>query len=296
MLVFAGGPIMGVRALADIEAIFERAASRGVPCIIAGCGFGPLESGIHKRSARRILALCKAMVWRDEQSLAYAQKLLGREMNALVAEDPAFTWLSRLVPPGHKRDRSIVLGLRDWPSHQYASALGARAAKRLQRQSEAAILDALMAAIERDSSLSLLPLPMCTNHAGGDDRWYLRELLRRQPSLLERVDQAFLTQEVAPEVVAHAVWTANAAIAMRYHALVFAIGTGTPAVALDYTLGKGKVAALARRFDIPVSAFTDVSVEWLHDQLSKALTGDSVRPNPLTPTFKAVLRELLDAS
>jgi polysaccharide pyruvyl transferase WcaK-like protein len=35
-----------------------------------------------------------------------------------------------------------------------------------------------------------------------------------------------------------------AVVAMRYHSLVFALGTGTPCLAIDYTLG-GKVSGLA---------------------------------------------------
>jgi hypothetical protein len=54
MVVFAGGPIMGVKALAGILAIFERAAAHDVPRILAGCGVGPLSSSVHKRAARRL--------------------------------------------------------------------------------------------------------------------------------------------------------------------------------------------------------------------------------------------------
>ena len=54
---------------------------------------------------------------------------------------------------------------------------------------------------------------------------------------------------------------------------VFAISTNTPAVAIDYTLGKGKVKSLATRGKVPHRSLDVVDRAFLVDQLSPLLDG-----------------------
>jgi polysaccharide pyruvyl transferase WcaK-like protein len=81
----------------------------------------------------------------------------------------------------------------------------------------------------------------------------------------------YLNEEISPSVAVDVFCNASVTLTMRYHSLVFALTLGVPAVSIDYTLGRGKVAALASNYDVPQVRLDRISREFMADHLSKVL-------------------------
>jgi polysaccharide pyruvyl transferase WcaK-like protein/MoaA/NifB/PqqE/SkfB family radical SAM enzyme len=299
LVVFGGGPLMAIDELAEMEALFGAARASGVPTLLAGCGVGPLGARWHDRSLASVLALASARVYRDAESRKLAGRLGVQDARDLVAEDPAFTWLA--LQRGHlprvakSRRKILLLGLRDFPQASYARHLAPAEAAQAKLRYERSVVEAMQALGRRNPDLVIRPMPMCTNHFGDDDRWFYRRLFRSTPELSGCLDLSLLGAELSPLEYAAAFRKADAVLAMRFHALVFALGLEVPAVALDYTLGRGKVHALATRFDVPCRSLSRLDPEFLVAEVERMLHGErpAVTPPPLH--FETALREALEA-
>ena len=296
--LFGGGPLMALDELAEMEAIFEAAQKAGVPSIVAGCCVGPLGDAWHNQSLRRILSMATTRIYRDAPSRDAARALGIDVTGDAVAEDPALTWLLQrghgaAALPRPDTGRVLLLGLREFPHQQYARHLAPAEALALTQRAEEQVVAALEALVERQPDVTLRPLPMCTNHFGDDDRWFYRRLFRGRPRLAGRLDLSLLGAELPPEAYAQAFRQADAVVAMRFHALVFALGCGTPAVAIDYTLGKGKVRALAERFAVPCRALDEIDPSQLLEGIEQALNAS--RPTPVADVaFPSALAAALE--
>jgi polysaccharide pyruvyl transferase WcaK-like protein/sulfatase maturation enzyme AslB (radical SAM superfamily) len=261
-VVFAGGPVMGVKALADNLALFRAAARMGIERMVLGCGVGPVGRAFYREPIRELLALATLRIFRDEESRALAATLGVDSSQDRVADDPAHTWVhGRLTGSAQVDLDSLVLGLREWPHEQYARSRGGGHAARVRRLHafDAALGAGLRELLEVEPSTRLVPVPMSTNAAGGDDRWYYRRLFREAGIPAHRIDWRFLEREASPQQILEAFRRAGRILTMRFHSLVFALAVGRPTLAIDYTLGDGKVAALARRSGLPalrLDAFT----------------------------------------
>lgn len=297
LVVFGGGPLMALDELAEMEAIFFAATKNGVATLVAGCGVGPLGDDWHNSSLRRILEMTTLRIYRDEKSRNIAATL-GIETNCdFVAEDPAFTWLkdqtqlNSVTPP--KKTKVLLLGLRDFPHLQYARHLSESECLKAKQHYEREIITTLEQLIACNPSLTLRPLPMCTNHFGDDDRWFYRRIFRGNDRLLKRIDFSFLGADLPPPAYAKAFRESHAALTMRFHSIVFALGLGIPTVAIDYTLGKGKVHAIAQRFDLPCQSLLNLDAAFLVQEISTLLSEASPKVNGFTPKFEATVREAL---
>jgi polysaccharide pyruvyl transferase WcaK-like protein/MoaA/NifB/PqqE/SkfB family radical SAM enzyme len=296
LVVFGGGPIMALQELAEMEAIFAAAKRLGVPTLVAGCGVGPVGASAYQRQIGRVLALADARVYRDEKS-RNAAAALGIDTGAdTVAEDPAFTWLASCPP--RPSDESVqdgkvlMLGLRDFPWHDYAQHLGADEGKAIAKRFEQAVLEALDVLVVRYPDLTIRPLPMCTNHFGDDDRFFYRALFRNASNtVLARLDLSLLGRELPPSDYVDAFHRASAMITMRFHSLVFALGLGVPAVAIDYTLSGGKVTSLAERFGVVSQPIDCLDAGFLMTEVSRQL--DKPRAPAITPSLKEILAPIL---
>lgn len=300
LLVLAGGPLMaGVDELADLEALFGRASALGIPSVVAGCGVGPLGVRHHDRAVARILRAADARVYRDEISRSNAS-LLGVDVaRDEVAEDPAHTWLSDLWPLAdieRSTRRTLLLGLRDFPYREYARSVGRSAGVAMAARYEASVVECLSRLLERDPSLELRPLPMCTNHFGGDDRWFYHRLLRLGDRYRNRIDVSLLGKELAPLDYALAFREASAALTMRFHSLVFAVALGCPAVAIDYTDGRGKVAALVARHQVPAQRISNLDPDRMCADLEIALRRTPGGVSEQELGFSAAMRRALSAA
>lgn len=298
LAVFGGGPLMAIDETGDMLAIFETAKKAGRKTLVAGCGVGPLGAEWHDEAIKKILQLADARIFRDEKSRSTAANL-GVDAHAdLVAEDPAFTWLAahrqalrqtKLPNTG----KVLLLGLRDFPHKTYAQHLNKTARLEAMHRYETSVLDALEQLIERHPDLVIRPLPMCTNHFGDDDRWYYRRLFRGNSKLASHLDLSLLGAELAPIDYCSAFKQATAALTMRFHSVVFALGLEVPTVAIDYTLGKGKVYALAERFGVPYRSLSELDASFVVKEVSLLLEGAAPQAPDFTPAFPAVLAATL---
>ena len=297
ILVFGGGPLMSIKPMLEMEALFRAAKRAGVPTILAGCGVGPLGVPAYDKLVASTLEMADLRIFRDAASRAAAMALGVDAENDAVAEDPAFTWLHNNTQEGATPDgTSLLLGLRDWPHAEYAPYLEQAEALEIKTRAERAIVAALGLLVTEMPGLKLIPLPMCTNHYGGDDRFFYLDLFKGHPVLWEKLDMSMMGKELSPGEYLEKFRSASAALTMRFHSLVFARATGLPSVAIDYTLGKGKVTSLARDSGIPCQSFDALTPEFLAAELRSALLGGN-KPNPVdAPAFPAALANGLAAT
>ena len=59
MVVFGGGPLMAIDEILHMRALFRSAVEAGRPCVIAGCGVGPIGAARYANVIRDILKSCK---------------------------------------------------------------------------------------------------------------------------------------------------------------------------------------------------------------------------------------------
>ncbi len=261
-VVFGGGPIMGINELAPMQVLFERAKRNKVKTIICGSGIGPFGTKWQNESIKRILELSDVRLYRDEKSKFSAQELGIDVSSDYVVEDPAFTWLDTIREsidtPNINDKKVLLLGLRDFPYKEYARHLPESDALNIKKHYERTIIIALKRIISEVPNIIIKPLPMCTNHFGSDDRWFYRKLFRYEPKILSSIDESLLGVELKPKEYCNAFASSDALIAMRFHSLVFGLGLGVNSIALDYTLGKGKVRSLAERFNTPLISMIEL--------------------------------------
>jgi len=291
LLVFGGGPLMGINALADMEALFRLAQKRNIPRLVAGCGVGPLGDAWENASLKRILDMSTVRIYRDQKARALALELGVDAEGDAVAEDPAFTWLQQVRPQldGHPDPDApvLLLGLRDFPHKQYARDMSDNDSNTASRRYEDAVVRALETLVEKHPMLVVRPLPMCTNHFGDDDRWFYSRLFRGNTKLADRLDLSLLGREMSPVFYANEFRRATVALTMRFHALVFALGLEVPAVAIDYTLGKGKVRALADRFGVPFQSLSELTSEFLVEQVYHLMKDAKPPAQSFAPEFQS---------
>lgn len=279
MVMFGGGPLMAIDPLLDMLAIFQQAAKAGVPTVIAGCGVGPLGENYHNKAIKQLLACASVRIYRDQKAKQIATALGIDTSKDKVAEDPALTWLQAVAirrcaanAQQNATHPQLVLGLRDWPYQEYAPTMSAKQAEMIKHQFEIALVGALQELVKEYPTLEIIPFPMCTNHLGGDDRWFYRRLFRDCEDLTANINTKYLNAELSPEAAVAVFQSATVALTMRFHSLVFALATQLPAISIDYTLGQGKVGALANKHQIPNISLDAVHrtalVELLRQQLA----------------------------
>lgn len=288
LVVFGGGPLMAIGAMAEMMAFFQRAVAAKIPTLLAGCGVGPLGATFLNHAVRHVLLHSSYRIYRDQKSLENARSLGVDVSQDIVAEDPAFTWLASktdrwTTSPDASAPSRLILGLRDWPYHEFAAEMGGLEAERLKHRFEQEVVAGLEQLIEQHPNLEIIAFPMCTNHLGFDDRWFYRRLFRDRPQLQAVVNFSYLGAELSPDASLAVFQSATAALAMRFHSLVFALSCGVPAVAIDYTLGRGKVRSLAEKYQVPYQGLDTISADFIASSLSRILTGKS---NPSTMAFQ----------
>lgn len=283
MVVFGGGPLMAISPIADMLALFKKASDHHIPTLIAGCGVGPLGSETYNQAIRYLLLNSSFRIYRDLRSKELAESLGVDTSTDEVAEDPAFTWLAGNIRcddsnlqdqqdeyPG-RSERTIILGLRDWPYKEYATHLSIEEGEYLKSQYESAVVTALERVVTHYPDVKIVPFPMCTNHIGNDDRWFYRRLFRGNNHLSPFLDLSCLGKEVSPIDAIQIFRQSSVALTMRFHSLVFALSTGLPTVSIDYTLGRGKVDALAKHYNVPTISLEVISADSVYSAIINLL-------------------------
>ncbi len=301
LIVFGGGPLMAIEDLVEIESLFYIAKRYNIPTFIAGAGVGPFGNSWHNKSIRNILDMASLRIYRDERSRYLANKIGIDTCNDIVAEDPAFTWLQKQQKETDScflsKRKILILGLRDFPYSQYARHLDKKSAIKVKSHYETEIVLALEHLVRIHTDLEIFPLPMCTNHYGGDDRWFYRELIRNNNVLKNHINQSLMGKELSPSTYCDTFQNARATIAMRYHSIIFSIGLHVPTVAIDYTLGKGKVHAISKKFNIPCQSIINIKSDFIIKNIDHFLEVRRTQETLFTPSFsnhtKSALKKLM---
>lgn len=284
-VMFGGGPLMAIDSIAPMQVIFENAKKGRAKTIVAGCGVGPLGEDRFNNSIKRILELSDRRIYRDHKSKQNAVYLGVDAINDIVAEDPAFTWLksvsddlkSNMLPyefGDTKKPKTLLLGLRDFPWKEYANHLRKEDALAIKDNYEKVVIESLEILVKQNSSLIIKPLPMCTNHFGSDDRWFYRKLFRDSCISNENIDYSLCGRELEPREYCKAFVQADGLLAMRFHSFVFGLALDTPSLALDYTLGRGKVQSLAEKYNSKAISLINISTSELVKSLEELLMVD----------------------
>lgn len=277
-IIFGGGPLMAVRELAEMEALFLRAKTLRIPRVIAGCGVGPVGGRAYRAAIRSILSAASSRIFRDRQSLQAAASLGVDVAHDHVAEDPAFGWVSgyrsaNLVASAG-RPPTVALGLRDWPYLQYAPGMSVKKAVSIKEALETAVISALERLLTEIPNLRILPIPFCTHDSGGDDRLVYWKMSRRSTKLREALDTSTIGCDLGASEYIRRMGTVDACLAMRFHSIVFSLALGKPPVVLDYTLGQGKSHYLSQRYKLPTFPVDRVDADALATHLLAAMNSD----------------------
>ena len=228
---------------------------------------------------KHLLLSASQRIYRDKKSLQTAQSLGIDTSLDQVAEDPAFTWLeasASFIPitetqSNNSKNPSLILGLRDWTYKEYANYLSIVEAERIKQRFEKEVVTAIEQLVREYPNLQIIPFPMCTNHLGHDDRWFYRNLFRNHSNIYNALDLTYLGAEISPLDAVNLFKSASIALTMRFHSLVFALSAGVPTVAIDYTLGNGKVTSLAEKHNVPYMSLNSINAEFIVSSLSRLL-------------------------
>jgi polysaccharide pyruvyl transferase WcaK-like protein len=261
LVVHAGGPLMDLPGplVAHLEVV-SRARRSGLAFEIEGSGIGPFKLAASRFVARRLIA-CATRICLRSAGAARHPLVAGRAV--AVDRDPALDYLAdrevltKLAPhevaaldallDGAAGPR-IGINLRPlW--HKYGATADRRAAV------QAELLDRVaqgmrLASQDGGTWPRFVFFPMNADQYGGSD-------LDMASALAERlagapVDFAVFETEPGPDALVALLRRLDGVIAMRFHAVLFALSQQLPVVGLDYSLGEpGKVDELFRELGRP---------------------------------------------
>ena len=272
-LVFGGGPLMESPSMPVWALRAWAARLAGASVALYACGVGPIRRWRTRLAISSLLRAATHVVLRDEASRRAFEALAGGR-DAAVAFDPAYDYVAALPGRRPSRDaRQIALVLRA-PTRAYLEGEGEEAAaERLL----GVIGEALNRLQRERPDLHLIGLAMDTGHAESDDH----QVYARLRAALDRPDRL----SVAPgrhslAHVALGLASSKAALTVRFHGMVFALATGTPFVAIDYSPPAGKVSATAECAGVKprVVAWADLDGPAIAEALLRALDEPDLAP------------------
>ncbi|MBL9215221.1 MAG: polysaccharide pyruvyl transferase family protein [Opitutaceae bacterium] len=229
-VVMAGGPLMDIPQTREILALFKRFSDRGKPCVIEGCGVGPLHRPELRWNVCRLARLATRISVRDHASRDLL-RLYGIRKSIEVRDDPAGTFLRAHAQPHHGRDRGVIRCFLRELTSEYPQAL-------TSEQATAGLVRLVGRLLEWYPEHRVELWAMHHFPVGKDDRVFARELQRRVGSPRLHVQW----EPSTPEEIMAAMAGAEFCVCMRFHSCVFAAAVGVPFLAIDYTAG-GKIRA-----------------------------------------------------
>lgn len=287
---FAGGPIMALEEIFDILKVFRSAKQLGVKTGILGCGVGPFGSYWHNLGIKKLFDFADDVVLRDKGSHEIMRR---RKFNScpIIAGDPSGEWLSEFNAPSKYFEKienlnekdviNIGLALRKYPKDEYAPGWSRDLTQSYEKQFGIAINDFISQLTNRYEKVNVLLMPMCTNFIGGDDRFYLRKLISlNHKNVIVKND--FCNEELPAEAYLEGFSEMDFLLAMRFHSVVFGTQLSIPTLAIDYTLGAGKIKFLSEEQNIPLLDYRNVTKTNLSDEFTKFLSHDR-QPPTLNP-------------
>ena len=237
-VVMGGGPLMELYEVYTVLLTMMRARLRGKRTIIWGCGIGPLHKRGMKRAVRLLLRLSDLVILRDAFSpTVYPGVVKGIAYHPCI--DPAVRYLldirealDTIKPDGDQK--TVLFCIRELPL-QYCTS----------KEEHIRVKDQFIRDIGKtaeglleDPRVRIRFFPMNTFVIGQDDRQYYEEIAKVLPES-DRIE--FLRQDYTLHEAIGAFMRVDAAVAMRFHSVVFAHTLGIPTLAVDYDMLGGKI-------------------------------------------------------
>ncbi len=262
MLILGGGGLIqdvtSLRSLLYYLGLIWSAKRLGLPVAIYGGGIGPVQTGVGRVLARLVLPQVDLAALRDRRSIEAARALGVREERLVLTADPAFGLDGCggqggpdgvTVGESWSGDGDHILAGAAWaalarsgvPDSARGRLLGLALRQPMRREDEAAVADVLAQVAGRGQGLYPVLVPFHPE----EDAAPLARL-----GLAAGVPHAVLAGVREPELLLAVVRQLRVVVAMRLHAVIFAVTAGVPCVALSYD---PKVEALAD--DVPQIAY-----------------------------------------
>jgi glycosyltransferase involved in cell wall biosynthesis/MoaA/NifB/PqqE/SkfB family radical SAM enzyme/GT2 family glycosyltransferase len=238
-IVMGGGPLMGMEPLGFVLTAFSEARKADIPCIIEGCGIGPLTEDEHILAVKEILRLSTQIRIRDKASCSWVSENTGRA-DAICSGDPAAffveAWKNETVQVQkiHKKEYFACF-LREI-TFEYANGKSSTDFLAFRELFEKE-LGALIRKIREKTGLKPLLMPMHTFAVGQDDRDFAR---RFAETYLQDDDYDIGNKVYSPQDILSVMSRSKFNVCMRFHSVLFAEKLDVPFVAIDYT-GGGKI-------------------------------------------------------
>jgi polysaccharide pyruvyl transferase CsaB len=253
----------------------------GKPLLICAVGVGPLFTPEGREAVRLAFALAARASVRDAESKALLEEIGVPDGRVEVTADPAFA----LVAAGEARAKELLAGL----------GLGERPLLGVTpRPWDVAVsqeawetgLAAALAGFAQPAGAQILLLPF---HAGYDDASLerLRAKLRAagMSAGMSAGDVRILPPGCSPQDIAAVIGRCDLLVGLRLHSILFALLSGTPAVALAYDPKVRSLACLAGHEELCLE-LSDLS------GLGDALAGAWARRGELRRDFLATANRL----
>ena len=145
-----------------------------------------------------------------------------------------------------------------FPKAEYAPNWSQKETKQYTEKFENAVNEFISILSSKYHKVNIILMPMCTNFIGGDDRFYLRNLITSVHGNVV-VNKRFCCEELPAEEYLSGFGEMDFLLAMRFHSVVFGSQLSVPTLAIDYTLGQGKIKFLAEERQLPYLDYRDVS-------------------------------------
>lgn len=246
LLIFGGGPLCDGRAMKELARLLVKPASAGCRVFLWGVGLGPLQEPRYRQAIAAILRQAEKIAFRDDASRRLAEEVAPeiRQAALAVLPDPAAGYLRRLTPVVRTSGRPYCLAaVRAWPrlaGHGLTDEEFARQKKNYDERWR----EVLAGVAARGLAVRLI----AHEYWPEEDRDYFADLLDAMPEKSRlSVIEPMLTVHEALQWYAQA----EAVLAGRFHAAVFALALNKPFLAVDYIWSGGKTTALLSQVGLP---------------------------------------------
>lgn len=238
-VLFGGGPIMDVVELGMIAQQFALARRNGADVGILGCGIGPAVWKTTKLACRNMVRMSSFAHFRDDTSAEVARSWCPVNEAAIdTCGDPADWFVKKYIGRVSRTAGVLGMNIRDWP-RKYAGSMSLEEQDLVRDNLFETMITIAIEWLGRSEENRVRLIPMNTYWRGDDDRKLLSKL--KDGIGMDRVE--FHTSPAEMNQIIDEIGGCEAFIGMRYHSGVISHILGVPTVAIDYTVGGGKVSA-----------------------------------------------------
>ncbi len=249
LVVVGGGPLMdNIDEIFLLLKNFKYAKSKGTPCVILGCGIGPLYNKTYIKAVKKLIFMADIVILRDELSNKMVRKICGNSINCKVIGDPAVISIESSISIKAASNEYLAVNFRDYPKDYYS------AVSIIEDKDFVKFIDICSDLFEK-----ILLVPMHTFIVGNDDRLYLSKIKR----LVNKDNISVVHQPMNLDALYSCYTNASACVGMRYHSIVMqTILNGNNAI-LNYTDSQyGKIPGFIKTLN---TSFYNTRIKELQD-------------------------------